>query len=626
MKNSRHLDVLINLAVFTLVIAALFFGKPVLMPVALAVLLSFLLSPVVNRLVRMGLGRTIAVVAVVLLVFSALGGMIWGVASQMSLLVDELPKYKGNIREKVIDLRSAGKGSMLERIQQTLREIKGEIKQAEKTNQVAHVAGGETKSSASTPAPEPEPVPVVVQGQGTASVWQTTTAIQPLMEMMATAGLVIVLVIFMLLRKRELRNRFIILFGLSRMPTTTRALEEAAERISRYLLMQTTINSGYGLAVGTGLYFLGLPYALLWGGMSAVLRFIPYVGAWLGATLPVLLSLAVFPGWLHPFLVLGLILVLELLNNMLVEPLLYGHSAGVSEVALLVAVAFWTWIWGGIGLALATPLTVCLVVLSKHVPGLSFINLLLGDAAVMDSPTLFYQRLLAMDKMEAEEVACEFKEKHTLLEFYDYLLMPALINARRDFKRETLSDSHLQFIVSTTEKLMEKICAKSPELEEETSSTFRGHILIDPIDDFVDELIAKMLGRVLPPSLQVEIVSSQTLTGEIVERAERDRPAVICLAALSPGGSAELKLLAKKLTTLPSGVNVVIGRWGLLDTMRIRELSAATGVATIASTLSEARNMITQLARINPEPNGEAAGHSRTASVTEPTMPEARLN
>ena len=163
-------------------------------------------------------------------------------------------------------------------------------------------------------------------------------------------------------------------------------------------------------------------------------------------------------------------------------------------------------------------------------------------------------------------------------------------------------------------------------MEEETDSTFRGHILIDPIDDVVDELIAKMLGRVLPSSLQVEIVSSQTLTGEIVERAERDRPAVICLAALSPGGSAELKLMAKKLTTLPSGVNVVIGRWGLLDTMRIRELSAATGVATIASTLSEARNMITQLARINPEPSGEAAAHSRPGSATEPAVPEIRLN
>jgi predicted PurR-regulated permease PerM len=601
MRNNRQADALINLGLFTLIVAALYFGKPVLMPLALATLLSFLLSPIVNRLVRMGMARTSAVVAVVVLMFTLLGGTIWGVASQMSTLVDELPKYKGNIREKIVDLRTAGKGSMLERIRQTFHEIKGEIKQAEKdkTNVTANPYSGEARP-ANAPAAEPEPVPVVVQGQSQSNVWEIPSALGPLLEVLATAFLVTVLVIFMLLRKRELRNRFLLLFGYNRLPTTTLAVEEAAGRISRYLLMQTTINGSYGLAVGTGLYFLGLPYALLWGGLSAVLRFIPYVGVWIGASMPVLLSLAVFPGWLHPFLVLGMILGLELLNNMLFEPLLYGHSAGVSEVALLVAVAFWTWVWGGIGLALATPLTVCLVVLSKHVPGLSFLHLLLGDSSIMDPPILFYQRLLALDKLEASEVADDFKSTHKLVEFYDQLLLPALANAKKDSRRHTLSADHLQFIITATEDMID---SPAPASAEEIEADFQGvprSVLCVPIDDAIDELIARMLRNILPKSLQMELVSSQILTGEVVERAEHQNPAVVCLAALHPGGSAELKLLCKKLLSLPKPVNVVIGRWGLKKPETLADFVTATGCQAVASTLAEARNMITQMARIKP--------------------------
>ena len=213
MQRGRHINALVNLATFTLIVVALFFGKPVLMPLALATLLSFLLSPIVNRLIRLGLGRTIAVVTIVLFVFSVFGGMIWGVASQMSTLVDELPKYKDNIREKVVDLRSAGKGSFVERIRDTWGEIRGEIKRAEvaKTNLVA---GGSPTSTASNTEPAREPVPVVLQGQSSSPVWQLPSALGPLIEVLANAGLVIVLVIFMLLRKKDLRNRFVVLFGL----------------------------------------------------------------------------------------------------------------------------------------------------------------------------------------------------------------------------------------------------------------------------------------------------------------------------------------------------------------------------------------------------------------------------
>ena len=221
---------------------------------------------------------------------------------------------------------------------------------------------------------------------------------------MAIAVVVTVLAIFMLLERRELRDRVILLIGYRRMTATTRALDEAGARISRYLLMQSIISGSFGVAVGLGLFLIGVPYAVIWGCLAAALRFIPYVGVFSAALLPFALSLAVFPGWLQPALVVGLFLVLDVVANMVIEPWLYGHSAGVSQVALLVAVLFWTWLWGPVGLLLATPLTVCLIVLSKHLPALGFIVVLMGDRPVIEAKARYYQRLLARDQDEAADI------------------------------------------------------------------------------------------------------------------------------------------------------------------------------------------------------------------------------
>lgn len=603
MNQGRQSLTLIYLATFILVVVALYFGKPILMPLALAVLFAFLLSPVVNSMVRAGLGRNIAVILVVALVFTVLGAMIWGVGQQMSRLVYELPAYKDNVREKIIDLRDAGKGSALERIRDTWRELKGELKNAKpKTNdvQAASAVPGEPDPEPESGTVEQQPVPVVVQDQGSSPVWQIPSALGPLLEILATAGLVIVLVIFMLLRKRELRNRFIVLFGYSRMPTTTRALDEAAERISRYLLMQTIINGTYGIAVGISLYFLGLPYALVWGILAALLRFIPYVGPFLGATLPVLLSLAVFPGWFHTFVVLGIILALELTSNMVMEPLLYGQTVGVSEVALLAAVAFWTWIWGGIGLVLATPLTVCVAVLGKYVPGLSFLQLILGDEPVMEAPQAFYQRLLAMDKLEAMEIAEAFGKNHKLVEVYDKLVLPALITAKKDHRNHALSDEHLQFILATISTIIGRNAGAAREEQVVQTPVASRKCLVIPIDDAMDEVIVKMLEQLLPPWLEFQTLSSQTLTGEVIETIERENHCLVFLGALPPGGSAELKLLAKKIVAKFPDVKVVIARWGMNHPQKMRDLSLRTGVKSLASTLAEARNLLMQISQLKP--------------------------
>jgi predicted PurR-regulated permease PerM len=602
---------LVYLALAVLTVVALYFGKPVLMPVALATLFAFLLSPLVSGLCRLGMRQSIAVIVVVVFMFSVVGVMVWGFGSQMTSLVAQLPDYKQNIREKIDDLRKAGSGGTLHRIQQAWGELKGELKKSSnvKTNAVAEA------NVVTNPPAEVEPVPVIVRGQTPAGIAQIPTALGPLVEVLATAGLVIVLVIFMLLRKRELRNRIIVLFGYNSMPTTTRALDEAAERISRYLLMQTIINGSYGTAVGVALYFLGLPYALMWGFLAALLRFIPYIGPWLGAAMPILLSLAVFPGWLHPFIVLGLILVFELISNMFMEPVLYGQTVGVSEVALIIAVAFWTWIWGPIGLALATPLTVCLVVLGKYVPGLSFLPLLLGDEPVMESPQLFYQRLVAMDDGEAEEIAEHYGQERELIAVYDDLLLPALVNARRDHLSEKLSTEHLDHIIAMLGQLITKLATKARGTTVQDHTNDAAEVFGIPVEDTIDELAMSMLGNVLPKTIALKSISAEALSGEVIDQLQERRPAVACIGAVAPAGTHESRYLLKRIRALDENVPVVMARWGLKNEKKLRELAKEVGLEAVVTNLKDARNHLIEQSKIATTPAPAAAEPANPVEV-----------
>ncbi len=275
------------------------------------------------------------------------------------------------------------------------------------------------------------------------------------MERLASVGLAVVLVIFMLIERDDLRDRLIRLIGYGRMTVTTKALEDAGARISRYLLMQSIVNSIFGVAVGCGLLLIGLPYAALWGFLAAILRFIPYIGPWVAAIIPSALGLAFFEGWFWPIAVVGLFLILELFTNMILEPLLYGDSAGVSQVALLVSVAFWTWLWGPIGLLMATPLTVCLVVLGKYVPQMEYITVLMSDEPVAEKNIIYYQRLLAMDGVEAAQIVEEYAEANPPEQVYDKVMVPALNFARLDRERDGLSDAQEQFILRETRAIVE---------------------------------------------------------------------------------------------------------------------------------------------------------------------------
>jgi predicted PurR-regulated permease PerM len=415
-----------------LIVAVLYWAQVVLVPVALAGLLTFFLTPVVTRLQRW-LGRVPAVLTITIAAVALLGLVGWGLSWQVASVLDELPAYRENIRQRVRDILGASRGGSVEKLQTTVDDIQKEINKE-------------------TPPPGTARAPVVVRPETAPGSWIPST--NTLLAHLAKGGLIAVLIIFMLLERQDLRNRVMSVFGHGHLARTTRALDEAAERVSRYLLMQSLINLSFGIGVGIGLFFIGVPYAMLWAVLAAVMRFIPYVGPLIGALAPILVSLAVLNGWMRPALVVALFVTLELFTSLVLETLLYTGATGVSKVSLLIAIAFWTWLWGPLGLVVATPLTVCLVVLGKHIPGLELIAKLMSNAAVLTPDVAYYQRLLAGDQVEAADLIEEHVVKHSGDSVYDALLLPALTYAERDQGEGRLSAEEEQLIVDATRELI----------------------------------------------------------------------------------------------------------------------------------------------------------------------------
>ena len=593
-RSAGTLPSLVAVATFVLIIASLYWAQAVLIPVALAILLTFLLSPVASAAERIGLGRLLSVILVAVLTFSLLGGIGWIVTLQFGSLANELPKYTGNIRQKIADVRGAGKGGALEKVQNTVEEVKSEI---QKDNEPAKA--------------KDQRRPVIVQSVESFAFWPVPLDVGPMAERFASAGLVIVLVIFMLIQREDLRNRLIRLVGYGRLTFTTSALEEAGQRISRYLLMQTIINSSFGLAVGCALYLIGLPYAILWGFLAAILRFIPYVGPFAAAVMPSALSLAVFQGWLWPIVVVGLFFGLELLNNMVLEPLLYGESAGVSGIGLLVAIAFWTWLWGPIGLVLATPLTVCVVVFGRNVPQMDFIGVLLSDQPALESNISYYQRLLAMDQAEAAEIIEEHLKTHPQEQIFDAVLIPALNYARRDRELGRLTEDGEQFVFQATREIVEDLNDLKPESSSEASKSENVKMAADdstallpkvrilgcPARDEADELALHMFRQLLDSSrYEVEVMSDAMLASEVVAQIGQKNPALIFIATVSPGGLAQTRYLCKRLRARFPNLKIAVGRWGMGSEYNNSILHAGADKVGIA--MLETREQVIQMSQI----------------------------
>jgi predicted PurR-regulated permease PerM len=588
--TSKTLKPWLTFAGCVLVVVVLYWAQAVLVPIALAILLTFVLTPPVTWLQR-SIGRIPAVLAMVTLVFTVLGLAGWGLARQMDHLAEDLPSYRANILAKIADVRGAGKGGSVEKLQETIEDIKTDLEKSE-------VPRGTVSR------------PVVVTSEQVAG-FSGFAWLGPLVSPLGTAGLVLAMVIFMLLERRDLRDRLIALFGHGQLAITTKAFDEAGARVSRQLWMQSLVNLVYGIAAGAGLYLLGVPYPLVWATLGAVLRFIPYVGPVLGAGAPILVSLAATEGWAGPLWVLGLFVGLELFTNLVLETVLYAGAAGVSPVALLASVAFWTWLWGPLGLLLATPLTVCLVVLGKHVPGLEFVGTLLADRPALPPEYGYYQRLLARDQSEAADLIERYIMTESPRSVYDALLLPALNYAERDRLEQRLSPDEETAVIDATRELLwdaaESIRRLHPEPPPAPSDDPPRPGPREPLrvlgyatNGVADELALAMLAHLLDDlPVGVEITKTRLQASELLSFVEKQGFSVVCLADLPPSPPSKTRYLVKRLRAALPEVRILVGRWGppaLADesTQVLRD----AGANLVASTLLESRTYLAGLVEI----------------------------
>ena len=575
----------IRFAGVVLVVAVLYWAQAVLVPVCLAILLTFVLTPPVVWLQRR-IGRMAAVLTVVIFVFSFLTLAGYGVYRQMVSLGNALPTYRANIQAKVQDVKGMRSGGSVQEFQRTIEQLKGDL--------------GTSNPPAGTVAQ-----PVVVTSEPVAGL-SAISWLGPVVEPLSTAGFVITLVLFMLLEREELRDRLLGLFGQGHLAVTTKAMTEASTRVSKQLLLQTLVNLIYGVLSVAGLYLLGVPFPLFWGAVGGALRFIPYVGPIVAAGGPILLSLAALPGWTRPLEVTGFYVALEMFTNLVLETVLYAGAAGVSQVALLVAVAFWTWLWGPLGLLMATPMTVVLVVIGKHVPSLEPLGTLLSDVPPLSTETSYYQRLLARDQAEAADLVDRFVSSQAANTVYDGLLMPALNYAERDRLEGRLTPDEESAVIETTRELLEGLTLETPAPGSAISTPL--HVLGYAANGASDELALRMLGQLLRGlPIDIEIMSTRLLTSELVAHLEAGQYGALCVADLPPSAPSKTRYLVKKLRAALPDLRIAVGRWApaeFADDSGPALLDA--GASHVSSTLLAMRTYLGELAHVGipavPEP------------------------
>ncbi|MCE9555099.1 MAG: AI-2E family transporter [Planctomycetes bacterium] len=598
----------VTLLVIALSVAALYFAKSILLPLAVAALISFVLAPLADRLERYRLGRVMSTIVVVAAAFLAFGLVSWAVTDQAVQLSASLPDYKKNLVGKIRDLRPE-KNSIFERASKTVEEIGTELRIVPKPT-------SETPATtAATPAPLAKPpsadasraagdgvMPVrVVAMPPTTSLAQVWSMVEPIFAPLANMAVVVVLITFILLRREDLRNRLIELMGRSDLRASTEALSEATRRVTGYLRTALLINTLYGVLIALGLSLIGLPNPLLWGVLGLTLRFLPYIGPWIATAIPVTLSLVVFDGWVQPLLVVALFIVLELMVNLVLEPWLYASSTGVSPLGVILAAMFWTWLWGPVGLVVAVPLTVCLVVAANYVPQLRFLSILLGDQSTLSPPEQIYQRLLALDDEEAGELARKQAASSSLPEFYDEVLLPTLILAQNDREGGNLDDERNTLVLDGLRELAEDIGTappvKSGSDPVKAPSHSQARILCVAASGPPCEIAAVMLQRTLAQQgLEMRISPSELLVNELVERVGEEQYDLIVVSVVPPLAIRNGRYLLKKIRLAHPDLPVVLGIWQGERLTKAKERFDADGATAVVHSMSEAAQAVRQIA------------------------------
>lgn len=568
------------LAAFVIGIAAMYFAKDVLVPFALAVLFAFLLTPSVSRLESLKLGRVPSVMVVMIVALSLVGGIGWIVGNQLIDVVNELPNYTNNIRTK-LDSFHGPHGGGLAKATDNVQKLSKELS-APPDIPVAPPVTQRSRTQKSAVPPSDRPVRVELTEPIPSPLQSLRAVLRPLVAPISMAVIVIVFTAVMLIKREDLRNRLLRLAGQGRLNLATQAFDDAAQRVSHYLRLQFVVNTTFGLLMAIGLYFIGIPTALLWGVLAGILRFVPYIGPIIGGSLPLILALAIFQTWLQLILCLCLFLVIELTVAYVVEPWLYGSRIGISSLAILVAAAFWTALWGPIGLVLSTPLTVCLVVLGRYVPQLEFLHIILGDEPVLSPEAQFYQRLLAMDQREARSVVDTFLKDRSLVELYDEVIIPALSFAEEERHKGALDETRENFLIQSINEFIADLAehglastvavgvatveepedAPVIEFEKPIESRADLKIMCIPASDRADESTAAMLTQILElAGYTAVLLPIPRSPGDALDLLSRQECDVVCISALPPFALLHVRSLTKQLRRSFPNLRIVVGLW-----------------------------------------------------------------
>lgn len=595
------------MVIAALVIAALYFGQVVLIPLAVAFLISFVLGPLVHWLVRHGLSRILAVALAMVLVLTVLGALGTLVALQVRSLSAELPTYQTTIRAKIKDLGARMEGpGFLEGALQTVDTVQKEV---------AEVVGEGEENE--VPPQRVRVIPEPVSPFKTAMLW-----LSPLLSPIATAGIVLVFVVLILLDQGDLRDRLLRILG-GNIYRSTDALEEASKRISKYLLMQMVVNVTYAIPMAVGLWLIGVPGFILWGTLAAVMRFIPYVGPILSAVFPLSLAFAVDPGWNMVLMTAALILVLELVSNNVIEPLLYGTSTGLSVLSLITAATFWTAIWGPVGLVLSTPLTVCLLVVGRYIPQLSILETLLGSSPALSRQTRIYQRLIANDPDDAIDIAEDAIAEESVIEFYTDEGMEVLRQASIDYINNARAEHRLR-LASGMDELLEEIRAEHPaDLPEGAPPSVACIAGKWEIDRQACEMLAHSLQLEGMPAV---VRASGSVTSRYVAGLQLEGVKVVVLSFFSRDPDAPARNLTRRIRARWPQAKIVLGLWGVpteeLDDRRREALGADVVVASIKEAVGRIAPLVT-----NAETGGvKVVQDPQAAAVRTETLKGVKLD
>lgn len=593
------LSLLIPLATIILVVATLHYARDILVPICLAILITFVLSPVVSWLAKLHLKRIPASIVVMLLFVAGMSALTWVAARQIVHVVVQLPEYESNIQRK-FQSRPGSPPSKLATIIESLREIDANP-----------LGEPQPAGSTSKPAPQsgknPSKTTVVVQP---ASFSLLSALHGSVLAPIITIGAVIVFSMFMLAERELLRNKLLRLAGRSHLTTTTRALDEAAQRVSRYLLLQSIVNIAYGTLVAVGLHLLGIPNALVWGALSGLLRYVPYLGAIIATALPSVVALGAFADWHRALYVVAFYLVLELTTANLIEPHIYGSQTGISPMAILIAAIFWSLVWGPVGLLLSTPLTVCLVAFGRHIPHLEFLSILLGDEPALAPSVKVYQRLLADDSEEALTIVSGYLEQNSLEGLYDSVLVPVLTMTEHDRRRGALLDHQEAVVLDSLKELLENlddrvnsdaIGDKAPRSERFIGNANHAAALVVPVRNEADEIGAILLSRLVNRTQHEADVLAPGPLKESIDQISKAAPGLVCICSVPPFSLRYTRALYKTLKHLHPDVRVIVGVWSLEGpTISLQERIGLTEPDRVATTLSEAAQQIHLLRASSP--------------------------